>query len=255
MLAKAMTFDTDAGLYEKMRPGYPKSIFRKLERRANLNSRSKILEIGCGTGQATKDLVNISRHITCVEPGVNLMAAAKKKYPGLAFHNSTFEDFESDQSYDLIIAATAWHWIDPDIGCRKAYGLLEDDGVLAVLDNYHFETDPNAFHNRAQFIFSKYSGRRPDLSSQEPIDRTTKSLENIYIRLDAVIKTSWAHTYTIDEYIALRNTYSDHLILTPEIRKKMEKELTDFAIKEYGGKVTKHYTAVLFLATKKLKSS
>lgn len=251
MISKAMSFNEDAQLYDKLRPHYPDQIFTTLKQEANLNADSSVLEVGCGTGQATRSLTRFTQHITCVEPGESLLAVAKQKFPNLTFVNCKFEDFKSDSKYDMILSATAWHWVDPKMGYTKAYELLKDGGHLAILHNYHIETDPEAFHNKAQFIYRQYSNRSPDLGSRGPIDETRKSLENQYFHLQQTKECQWEHTYTIDEYLALRNTYSDHRTMQQADRIKFEQQLRDFAEKEFDGKITKHYTTVIFIAKKK----
>lgn len=249
MQQKSMTFNEDAALYDKMRPGYPEAIFHDLQNLAKLNKQSTILEVGCGTGQATRNLVDISRNITCLDPGASLLAVAEEKFPQLKFENTTFEAFETKDLYDLIISATAWHWIDPNVGYEKAHRLLKNEGYLAILHTYHIETDPSAFHNRAQFIYSQYSSKPPqDLASRQPIEDTARALENEYFQLTHQVERKWQHTYTVEEYLALRNTYSGHRSMTEQDREQFEAKISDFANKEFDGKIAKHYTTVLFLA-------
>ncbi|HEV2412756.1 MAG TPA: class I SAM-dependent methyltransferase [Candidatus Saccharimonadales bacterium] len=250
MQSKPLSFNDDAGLYDKMRPGYPKEVFTKLQAITGLNQGSHILEIGCGSGQATRSLVDITRHIVCVDPGENLLAVARVKFPDLTFVNSTFEDYVTDERYNLIISATAWHWVNPKVAYKKAHELLKDDGYLAVLRNDHIETDPDAFHNKADFIYKRYSN--PDVmgDDQKVTDDQAVLLENQYFHVVETVGFPWEQTYTIDEYIALRNTYSDHRTMDRDKRLELEKELRDFAHRHYNDKITKHYVAVLFLARK-----
>lgn len=77
MQSKANTFNEDARLYDKMRPGYPDAIFTELQQGTGLKGDNKILEVGCGTGQATKNLIKISRNITCIDPGKNLLVSCQ----------------------------------------------------------------------------------------------------------------------------------------------------------------------------------
>ncbi len=249
---RAKVFNEDADLYEKIRPGYPKEVFTDLQNYTNLNSNSNILEIGCGTGQATHDLLMISNHITCVEPGKDLLQIARRKFPELSFINSKFEDLKTNKLFDVIFAATSWHWVDPHVGYEKAYKLLQNTGYLAILRNYHLETDPKAFHMQTRNIYNKYSNRTVvDLSSRKMIEEQANSIENEYFHIIKQTEHSWQQTYTINEYIALRNTYSDHRLMKESERQKFEQELKEVANKEFKGLVTKNYIAVLFIADKK----
>src|ERR1700692_2052696 len=110
---RAISFKKNAQLYDKVRPSYPKYWISDMQKSTKLNNKSKILEVGSGTGIATSDLLKISKHITCLDPAKEMLEIAKGKFPNLTFVKSTFEDFDSGELYDLIISAMAWHWIDP----------------------------------------------------------------------------------------------------------------------------------------------
>ena len=52
--------------------------------------------------------------------------------------NGAFESWEPPQpGFDLVFAATAWHWIDPAVRYRKAWDLLRDGGHLAFWSAAH----------------------------------------------------------------------------------------------------------------------
>jgi len=84
-------FDEAAQLYDKARPSYPQQLVEDVMFYANLPSDGRILEIGCGTGQATCLFARHGYRMLCVEPGPNLVALAKEKcrdYP-VEFMTST----------------------------------------------------------------------------------------------------------------------------------------------------------------------
>lgn len=250
---RALSFQMNARLYDKMRPGYPSSWIADLRQATNLHGKSKILEVGAGTGKATADLLTITKRITCLDPGKEMLDIAKDKFPNLNFINSTFELLRTKESYDLIISAMAWHWVDPKVGYKKAWDLLVESGFLAIIRYYHIDTDKNSFHNRAQHIYEKYNKdttTKRHAQQLKRIQEDAESLDNKYFHLTRQTEYPWQQTYSIDEYLALRNTYSDHLTMPSSQRKKMERELKAFAQQEFDGRLIKKYTTVLFIAQK-----
>jgi SAM-dependent methyltransferase len=53
--------------------------------------------------------------------------------PENCFQVSSFEDFQASQAFDLVVSATAFHWVDPELGLAKAARLLRSSGWLALL--------------------------------------------------------------------------------------------------------------------------
>jgi len=78
------TFDEVAELYDRARPGYPPELFDDLVALAGLGPASRVLEIGCGTGQATIPLVERGLDMTCLELGQSLAAVARQRLAGRA---------------------------------------------------------------------------------------------------------------------------------------------------------------------------
>ncbi len=248
---RALSFQKTAQLYDKVRPGYPDSWIADLQKITKIDSKTKILEVGSGTGIATADLINVTKYITCLDPGKDMLEIAKNKFPDLAFIHSTFEEFKSDEPFDMIVSAMAWHWVDPKVGYQKAADLLTQSGFLTIIRYYHIDNDPESFHNCAQYIYEKYNKDTTTKRNSEQLKRIkddAKALNNQYFHLVKKIEYKWQQNYSIDEYLALRNTYSDHLAMKPELRQKMEQELREFAQKEFDGKLVKKYTTVLFIA-------
>jgi cyclopropane fatty-acyl-phospholipid synthase-like methyltransferase len=135
------TFDEVADLYDRARPTYPEQAFDDLAELAGLRPGSRVLEIGCGTGQATLPLAQRGFAIVCVELGEQLAAVARRKlarFPAVEIVHACFEAWDGgDASFDAVVACTAFHWIAPDVRYAKSASLLRDGGALAVVATQH----------------------------------------------------------------------------------------------------------------------
>ena len=78
------TFDEDAELYDRARPGYPPELYDDLMDLVGAGPGSRVLEVGCGTGQATVPLAARGFRITAVEAGPNMAALARRNLAGAA---------------------------------------------------------------------------------------------------------------------------------------------------------------------------
>ena len=132
-------FDEVPELYDRFRPAYPDELFADLVAITGMDRRSSVLEVGCGTGQATRPLAALGLPVTAIEPGGGLAALARQRLAGFGsveVENSTFEEWDGGgRRFDVLVAASAWHWIDPSTGWRRAHDLLHPGGWMALLDH------------------------------------------------------------------------------------------------------------------------
>lgn len=129
-------FDGVAGQYQASRPGYPAELAEFITGTAGLRPGSAVLEVGCGTGQLTGLLAGCGFAVTAIDLGPAMIVTARQR-PGcsrVSFAAVTFEDLdEPARSFDLVISATAFHWIDPDVKFIKPARLLRPGGWLALV--------------------------------------------------------------------------------------------------------------------------
>ena len=135
------TFDSVASLYDEARPGYPERLFDDLAALSGTGPGAKALEIGCGTGQATVPLARRGYRVLCVELGANLAAIARSKptgYPDARVLASSFEGWPlEEEAFDLVVSATAFHWVGSAVRYQKSAQALRPGGSLALIWNTH----------------------------------------------------------------------------------------------------------------------
>lgn len=129
-------FDEVPELYDRVRPTYPDALFADLGAITDLHERSDVLEVGCGTGQATRSLAALGWRVTAVERGPGLAALARRHlsaFPDVVIETSSFEQWDDrGRRFDVLVAAASWHWIDPAIGWRRAHDVVRPGGWMAV---------------------------------------------------------------------------------------------------------------------------
>jgi SAM-dependent methyltransferase len=123
-------------LYDRVRPGYPAELFADLVTITGMDRHSSVLEVGCGTGQATRSLAALGCTVTAVEPGDGMAALARRRLAAFAdvtVETSTFEDWnDRGRRFDVLVSAAAWHWVDPAVGWSRAYDVLRPGGWMAL---------------------------------------------------------------------------------------------------------------------------
>lgn len=246
-------FDEVADRYDTFRPTYPEELIDALISMTGLHGDSKILEIGSGTGKATLLLARHGCSIRCIEPGLNLVAVAAqalKNFPRVAFETVTFEQWhERPDEFDLVVAAQAFHWIPKPIGYAKAARALKPRGHLALFWNMY--PDPaDALFLDLQKVYEEHapelatrSSSCEELIKQREVDIKDSGLFN-NVR---VARFPWSVKYDARQYIGLLGTYSDHLRLPEERRRRLFAGVTE-VIMRHGGTIEKPYLSVLYVA-------
>jgi 16S rRNA A1518/A1519 N6-dimethyltransferase RsmA/KsgA/DIM1 with predicted DNA glycosylase/AP lyase activity len=99
-------FDEVAELYDRVRPGYPDDLFDELA--AALPRSPVVVEVGPGTGQATKGLVARGARVTAVELGAQLAAVLARNLPTVNVVIGPFEKVDlASGSFDAVVAASS----------------------------------------------------------------------------------------------------------------------------------------------------
>ncbi len=140
-------FSNRVSNYVKYRPDYPREIIPYLTEHAGLTSESVIADVGCGPGISSRMFLENGNPVFGVEPNAAMRAAAEECLSG--FKNFTVRDGTSDAtgldsgSIDMIVAAQAFHWFDPDSTRREFRRILRSGGgVVLIWNERQLDTTP-----------------------------------------------------------------------------------------------------------------
>ena len=100
------TFDEVAAEYDAVRPLYPNALFDDLAAVVG-GTGQPVLEVGCGSGQATAGLLGCGWTVVAVDPGAELIALAKTRLSGVEFHVGRFETFAPQPASPHLMRPTA----------------------------------------------------------------------------------------------------------------------------------------------------
>ncbi|MGW7210529.1 methyltransferase domain-containing protein [Streptomyces sp. NPDC054837] len=154
-------------LYDRVRPGYPDELFADLAAVTGMGAQSTVLEVGCGTGQATRSLAALGYSVTAVEPGADLAALARRRlaaFRDVEVETSTFEAWDDrGRRFDALVAASSWHWVDPSVGWRRAHDVLRPGGWAALLGHVVVRRpeEPEVYAETAD-LHERFSPGNPD---------------------------------------------------------------------------------------------
>jgi SAM-dependent methyltransferase len=128
---RALSFGAAAAAYERFRLGYPAEV---VDRVLSYAGRPVItaLEIGAGTGKATRLFAQRGIVVTATEPDAAMLAELRRHVPAtVTAVQSALEDLPADRTYDVVYAAAALHWTDLQGRWERVAALLEPGGIFA----------------------------------------------------------------------------------------------------------------------------
>jgi SAM-dependent methyltransferase len=251
------TFDQAADSYQRSRPDYPAEVFDDLVTAAGLAPGDRLLEVGCATGKATIPLARRGFRITCIELGAGLAAAARRNLDGLGAEvvEGRFEDWQPlpGGRFDLVFAATAWHWVDPAVRYQRAWAALRPGGHLAFWGAMHVAPDGgDPFFQEVQEVYDEigeglpagYGWPRPG----ELADHSGEIEASGLFRVTHVRHFDWERVYDADGYVGLLDTFSGHIAMADWQRERLYGEIRRRLGQREHGTVRRHWGAVLHVA-------
>jgi SAM-dependent methyltransferase len=248
------SFDGVADIYHEIRPSYPPSMFDELFRL--LPSHPAVLEVGPGTGKATRDLLSRGADVYAVEIGPAMAAKLREVLPSPAL-TVIVGDFEEvdvgEHGFDAVFSATAYHWISPKAQVDRPAIVLKPGGRVAIVDlNQVSSPEDKGFFAAAQPIYERYGDghtgpRAPDRNAVDPpihrMLRGDRRFSNVELRA-----YDWDQTYSAADYRKLMLSNSITQMMTPPARQGLLDDMENFIRRQYADQVTRPLVVTLTTA-------
>jgi len=251
--AVAEGFGTDAGRYDRTRPAYPEELVQRI---LASSPGLDLLDVGCGTGISSRQFQSAGCTVLGIDPDPRMAELARQS--GIATEIAAFEDWDSaGRTYDIVVAAQAWHWVDPVAGAAKAAQVLRPDGRLAVFWNAFDPPQdlraafadvfgrvlPNspfgAFWARPA-VDSYQAGREKAAEAMRQVGRFAEPEEWLF---------GWDQPYTRAEWLDLVPTTGGFTQNPPALQQEILEGL-GAAVDAAGGSFVMSYTTVTATATR-----
>lgn len=213
---RARSFGQAADAYDQYRPRYPQALIDGLEA-----SGLDVLDVGAGTGIASRQFADAGAHVVAVEPDPAMANVAKDK--GIDVEVATFEAWDpAGRRFDLVVFAQSFHWVEAQAALAKVGSIRNPGGRLLLLWNRLTPVSPT----QQQFdeVYANY------LPAQGPVVDTARTQQVLGLIRDAgfaierhdLVSTT---LYSTDDWLDMVFTYSNHLILPETGRTELRARL------------------------------
>ena len=215
-----------------------------------------ILEVGPGTGQATRDLLSRGATVHAIEIGPAMAARLREALPSPAL-TVTVGDFEEvdveEHGFDAVFSATAYHWISPKAQVDRPVSVLKPGGVIAIVDlNQVSSPDDKGFFDAAQPVYERYGEghagpRAPQRNAVDPPIHRVLSGDPRFLNVE-VRAYDWNQTYSAAGYRQLMLSNSSTQMMTPQARQGLLDDMENFVRQQFGNQVTRPIVVTLTTA-------
>jgi SAM-dependent methyltransferase len=227
-----------------------------LKLHADIGPGSRVLEIGCGTGQATVPLAHLGCEIVALDLGAELVAVARRRlarFPTAEVVVSSFEDWQLPPlPFDAVVSATAFHWLDPTVRVEKSAAALRPGGALAIVSTHHVAGGTEQFWIEVQGCYERFDpdtepGLRLPLAADIPTSAAELESSGKFAPPE-IRRYEWDQPYDSAEYIDLLLTYSGHRALEATRREALLGCIRELLQNRFGGRIAKRYLTQLLIA-------
>ena len=225
---RANSFGAAAQRYDAHRPHYPDALIDDLL----ASDVRTCLDVGAGTGIASKQFADRGVEVLAVEPDERMATVLRAKL--IPTEIATFEQWNPDgRKFDLVVFAASYHWVDPAVALPKVAGVLAEGGRLALLWNRLRPIAPS--HEQFSEIYRDYLP--PDPYDR---DRDPNGVRSVVDTLRAFGFDVTQHTYartlqfSRDQWLEVLFTYSKYLTLpddaAAELRRRLAERIDDSGV-------------------------
>jgi trans-aconitate methyltransferase len=242
---QGLVFGEVADEYDALRPGYPDAVFDQILEFGALVPGDRAVEVGAGTGKATRSLLDRGLSIHAVEPSPP-MAAVLRKY-GVDAETVRFDEYTPREAFRLLYAAQAWHWVTSADRYDRAAAALAPGGTIALFWNKPREWD-GELGAANDALYARYAPHLEGGAKKWTLGGVLHELaaHPAFTDIDNRVVT-WTEKYSSADYVRLLTTMSDHRILPDETRAALHNAIGQL-VESHGGTADVVYDTNLYLA-------
>jgi SAM-dependent methyltransferase len=228
-LGTGRLFGTVADLYDDVRPDYPDELYDAIEAVAGPFDGLAILDLAAGTGLQNRALARRGAELVAVEPDIEMLGRLRARSPGVLAVAGRGEQIPlRDGAVDLVVCATAWHWLHTADAVGEVGRVLRPGGHLALWwannewgDGIDWEDAQSAVYDRWDSVQGSVPPTHDGVGPREAAaDLRSRGLDVVVER-----DFNWSREVTREEHLQMLATHSNNLVLPEPDRRSLLAEI------------------------------
>jgi len=214
-MSRGRLFGQVADLYDEVRPDY---LYDVLAATTGPLSGQAVLDLAAGTGLATRALHARGARVVSMDIAADMLAILRRRTPSASAVVAKGEQLPfRAAAFDLVVCATAWHWVETASAVREIGRVLRPGGHLALWWANHRHDDAIEWEKAQHAVYERWElgyGSRPPPEIEGVVPR--EAAQDLRDRgLDVVVDTElqWERTVTREQHLQVLRTHSNNLVL------------------------------------------
>jgi SAM-dependent methyltransferase len=224
-------FGTVADLYDELRPAYPDEMYDAIESVTGPFDGLAVLDLAAGTGLQNRALAGRGARLVAVDPDLGMLRRLRARSPGVPAVVGRGEAIPlRDATVELVVCATAWHWMHTTEALEEIHRVLRPGGHLALWWANNESGDGIEWEVAQSAVFERWDSVQgsvpPSIDGVGPRDAAadlrTRGL-NVVVDRDF----RWSREVSREEHLQVLATHSTQLALSEPDRRALLSEIAD----------------------------
>ena len=216
-MSKGRLFGRVADLYDDVRPDYPHQLYDVLSDTVGGLSGKAVLDLAAGTGLVSRALHARGAEVVATDVAAEMLSTLRRRTPAIPAVAAAAESLPfRPRTFDLVVCATAWHWLDAGAAVAEIRRTLRAGGHLALWWANHRHGDGIEWEDVQSAVFERWAVERGSRASEPAAVGPREAAGDLRDRgLDVVLETelTWERTVTLERHLQVLRTHSDNLVL------------------------------------------